>query len=132
MEDNNNKEILREQLKLTVLENLERIEELEKILSLNLYNYNGKKSVNLLVNFINLKLDSNWKIKKGSICRILAGKSTLLESKVIFGNSGNLLNLTISSFTVNGLIDVAMFKEQIQYWIDNPTEKTIEIIQLFY
>ena len=23
-------------------------------------------------------------------------------------------------------------KVQIQYWIDNPTEKTIEIIQLFY
>ena len=23
-------------------------------------------------------------------------------------------------------------KAQIQYWIDNPTEKTIEIIQLFY
>jgi hypothetical protein len=23
-------------------------------------------------------------------------------------------------------------KEQIQYWIDNPTEKTIEIIELFY
>jgi hypothetical protein len=23
-------------------------------------------------------------------------------------------------------------KEQIQYWIDNPSEKTIEIIELFY
>jgi len=23
-------------------------------------------------------------------------------------------------------------KQQIQYWIDNPTEKTIQIIELFY
>jgi hypothetical protein len=23
-------------------------------------------------------------------------------------------------------------KQQIQYWIDHPTEKTIEIIELFY
>jgi vacuolar-type H+-ATPase subunit H len=23
-------------------------------------------------------------------------------------------------------------KEQIQYWINNPTEKTVEIIELFY
>jgi hypothetical protein len=27
---------------------------------------------------------------------------------------------------------ILALKEQIQYWIDNPTEKTIEIIQLFY
>ena len=23
-------------------------------------------------------------------------------------------------------------KQQIQYWIENPTEKTIEVIELFY
>ena len=23
-------------------------------------------------------------------------------------------------------------KQQIQYWIDNPTEKTVEIVELFY
>jgi len=27
---------------------------------------------------------------------------------------------------------IATLKQQIQYWIDNPTEKTIEIIELFY
>jgi len=27
---------------------------------------------------------------------------------------------------------IANLKTQIQYWIDNPTEKTVEIIQLFY
>jgi hypothetical protein len=27
---------------------------------------------------------------------------------------------------------IKVLKEQIQYWIDNPTEKTVEIIQLFY
>lgn len=27
---------------------------------------------------------------------------------------------------------IASLKQQIQYWIDHPTEKTIEIIQLFY
>jgi hypothetical protein len=27
---------------------------------------------------------------------------------------------------------IVCLKEQIQYWIDHPTEKTIEIIQLFY
>jgi hypothetical protein len=27
---------------------------------------------------------------------------------------------------------ISTLKDQIQYWIDNPTEKTIEIIQLFY
>ncbi len=30
----------------------------------------------------------------------------------------------------NQRIDV--LKQQIQYWIDSPTEKTIEIIELFY
>ena len=23
-------------------------------------------------------------------------------------------------------------KHQIQYWVDNPTEKTVEIVELFY
>jgi hypothetical protein len=27
---------------------------------------------------------------------------------------------------------IETLKQQIQYWIDNPTEKTIEIIELFY
>ena len=27
---------------------------------------------------------------------------------------------------------VKVLKEQIQYWIDNPTEKTVEIVELFY
>jgi hypothetical protein len=27
---------------------------------------------------------------------------------------------------------IESLKQQIQYWIDNPTEKTIEIIELFY
>ena len=27
---------------------------------------------------------------------------------------------------------IATLKQQIQYWIDNPTEKTIEIVELFY
>jgi len=27
---------------------------------------------------------------------------------------------------------IECLNEQIQYWIDNPTEKTIETIQLFY
>jgi Holliday junction resolvasome RuvABC endonuclease subunit len=27
---------------------------------------------------------------------------------------------------------ISTLKDQIQYWIENPTEKTIEIIQLFY
>ena len=27
---------------------------------------------------------------------------------------------------------IKTLKQQIQYWIDNPTEKTIEIIELFY
>jgi hypothetical protein len=27
---------------------------------------------------------------------------------------------------------IEILKEQIQYWIDTPSEKTIEIIQLFY
>jgi hypothetical protein len=27
---------------------------------------------------------------------------------------------------------IACLKQQIQYWIDNPTEKTIEIVELFY
>lgn len=27
---------------------------------------------------------------------------------------------------------IETLKQQIQYWIENPTEKTIEIIELFY
>jgi len=27
---------------------------------------------------------------------------------------------------------IEVLKHQIQYWIDNPTEKTIEIVELFY
>jgi hypothetical protein len=27
---------------------------------------------------------------------------------------------------------IETLKQQIQYWIDNPSEKTIEIIELFY
>jgi hypothetical protein len=27
---------------------------------------------------------------------------------------------------------IATLKEQIQYWMDNPSEKTVEIIELFY
>ena len=27
---------------------------------------------------------------------------------------------------------IETLKQQIQYWIDNPTEKTVEIIELFY
>jgi hypothetical protein len=27
---------------------------------------------------------------------------------------------------------IAALKQQIQYWIDNPTEKTIEIVEMFY
>jgi len=27
---------------------------------------------------------------------------------------------------------IAMLLEQIQYWIENPTDKTVEIIELFY
>lgn len=27
---------------------------------------------------------------------------------------------------------IDVLKTQIQYWIDNPTEKTIEIVELFY
>ena len=27
---------------------------------------------------------------------------------------------------------IKILKDQIQYWIDNPSEKTIEIIELFY
>jgi len=27
---------------------------------------------------------------------------------------------------------IEMLKQQIQYWMDNPTEKTVEIIELFY
>lgn len=27
---------------------------------------------------------------------------------------------------------IETLKQQIQYWIDNPTEKTIEIIELFH
>jgi len=27
---------------------------------------------------------------------------------------------------------IKVLKEQIQYWIDNHTEKTVEIVELFY
>ena len=27
---------------------------------------------------------------------------------------------------------IKILKDKIQYWIDNPSEKTIEIIELFY
>ncbi len=27
---------------------------------------------------------------------------------------------------------IATLKQQIQYWIDNPTEKIVEIVELFY
>jgi hypothetical protein len=27
---------------------------------------------------------------------------------------------------------IKVLKEQIQYWINNPTEKTVEIVELFY
>jgi hypothetical protein len=51
---------------------------------------------------------SCWKLNKLGIMQIEKNKQTEWEERI------------------------ECLKQQIQYWIDNPTEKTIEIIELFY
>ena len=43
-----------------------------------------------------------------------------------------IISLAILGFGLNYYFKYQNLKKQIQYWIDNPTEKTIEIIELYY
>ena len=54
------------------------------------------------------KISSCWKTNKLGVIQIMKTKMSEWEERI------NILN------------------QQIQYWIDNKTNKTIEIIQLFY
>jgi hypothetical protein len=56
----------------------------------------------------NILVKSCWKLNKLGVMQIIKNKQKEWEERI-----ENL-------------------KQQIQYWIDNPTEKTIEIIELFY
>jgi len=54
------------------------------------------------------KIKSCWKLNKNGIMSILSSKKEEWEERIL------------------------ALKNQIQYWIDNQTEKTIEIVELFY
>ena len=60
------------------------------------------------INQEGIKIKSCWKLNKLGVMQIQKTKQTEWEERI------------------NSL------KQQIQYWIDNPTEKTIEIVELFY
>ena len=60
------------------------------------------------INQEGVKIKSCWKINKLGLMKIQKTKEQEWEERI------------------NSL------KQQIQYWIDNPTEKTIEIVELFY
>ena len=60
------------------------------------------------INEDGIKIKSCWKLNKLGVMSIIKTKQLEWDERI------NIL------------------KEQIQYWIDNPTEKTIEIIELFY
>jgi hypothetical protein len=53
-------------------------------------------------------IKSCWRLNKLGVMQIIKTKQTEWEERI------------------------AALKQQIQYWIDNPTDKTIEIVQLFY
>jgi hypothetical protein len=60
------------------------------------------------INSEGISIKSCWKLNKLGVITISKSKQTEWEERI------------------NNL------KEQIKYWVDNPTEKTIEIIELFY
>ena len=60
------------------------------------------------INEDGIKIKSCWKLNKLGVMSIIKTKQLEWDERI------------------------KILKEQIQYWIDNPTEKTIEIIELFY
>ncbi len=60
------------------------------------------------INQEGIKIKSCWKLNKLGVMQIVKNKQSEWDERI------------------------EALKQQIQYWIDNPTEKTIEIIELFY
>jgi len=56
----------------------------------------------------NVPVKSCWKVNKLGVMQIMKTKEVEWNERI------------------------ACLKQQIQYWIENPTEKTVEIVELFY
>ena len=56
----------------------------------------------------NVVVKSCWKVNKMGVIQVAKNKQNEWEERIV------------------------MLKEQIQYWIANPSEKTVSIIELFY